>query len=135
MAGTPHDGQDHSILLPGPAEVESWEQLDQLLAEIKTGDREGRLHMVVTHAATLFAGIESPPALDTWPIARRSSATSPRWIETVVGIEIDRTILRILQNRDNCVDCQIAWVQRMIESRITLSEWAWAREADALFGN
>lgn len=105
-------------------EVESWERLDELLAEIHNDRSRGRSDAVVAHAAALFAGIESAPALDTWPIVARSSDTSPRWIEMVVGIEIDRTILRILQNQDACADCLIAWVRHLIESRITLSKWA-----------
>ena len=86
----------------GAEEAESWWRLDELLAEINRGDRQDRSGLdFVAHAAALFAGIESPPALDTWPIAPPSSDTSPRWIEMVVGIEIEsRTILRMLQNQD-----------------------------------
>jgi hypothetical protein len=132
MTKVAHQGHDHSMLLPRPEEVESWERLDRLLADINRGDRHDRTDRVVAHAATLFAGIESPPALGAWPIGQRSSDTSARWIEMVLGIEIDRTILRILQNEGTCVDCLIAWVRHLIESRITLSDWAWTRDADDL---
>jgi hypothetical protein len=126
-----HNGEDHTILLPRMDEAQSWEKLDELLAEINN-DRAGRRSdLVLAHTAALFAGIESAPALDNWPIVPLSSDTSPRWVEMVVGTEIDRTILRILQNQDACVDCLIPWVRHMIESRITLSKWAWARDTDS----
>lgn len=129
-----HEGEDHSMILPRLAEAESWERLDGLLAEINTGESSGRSDLVVEHVACLFARIEASSTLDTWPIVQGSPDTSPRWIEIVVGIEIDRAILRILQNEGACVDCVIAWAKHLIEARITLSEWAWARDADALFG-
>ena len=122
------------MLMPRLEEGESWESLDQLLAKINTGDRRRRSDLVVAHAAALFAGIEAPPTLDTWPMAQRRSGTSPRWIEMVVGIEIDRMILRILENQGTCIDCVIAWVRHLIESRRTLSKWAWARDADTFLG-
>ena len=120
------------MLMPRLEESESWGPLDLLLAEINTGARPDRFSLVVAQAATLFAGIESPLALDTWPLAQRSTDTPARWIEMVIGIELDRTILRLLQNPDACVDCLIAWVRHLVESRLTLSDWAWARDADDL---
>ena len=128
-----HDGQDHTLLQPRLEEAESWERLDELLAEVNKGDRQRRSDLMVAHTAALFAGIESPPALDTWPIVGGASETTPRWIEMVVGIEIDRTILRMVENDGTCVDCLIVWVRHLIESRIRLSKWAvW--DVDALLG-
>jgi hypothetical protein len=65
--------------------------LGRAVGRARRSDRKDRSDLVVAHAAALFAGIESPPALDTWPIAPRSEEMFPRGIEMVVGIEIDRT--------------------------------------------
>lgn len=121
------------MLLPRPDEHETWERLDELLTDlVQDHQGRGRRGLVVAHAATLFAGIESPPALEDWPLATEPSKVSVHWIERVVGIEIDRVILRILQTPDRCPECSIAWIRHLIESRITLSQWAWTRDAEAM---
>lgn len=124
------------MFMPRPDERETWERLDELLSVLQTRAGEGldRRAIVVAHTATLFAGIESSPALEDWTIVAETWKVSARWVERVVGIEIDRLVLRILQNRDGCVDCSIVWVRHLIESRVTLSQWAWARDVEALLG-
>lgn len=121
------------MLAPRPNERESWQRLDDLLNQVRR-ERVGidRHDLVVAHAANLFAGIESPPSVEDWPIVADLSEVSARWIERVVGIEIDRLIIRILENPEGCVGCALIWMRHLIESRITLSQWAWAREAEGL---
>jgi len=134
MAKVTHEGADHSLFMPLGDERETWERLDQLLREVQASTGLDRCALVVRHTAALFAGIESSPALETWPTVTDSSRVSPRWVETVLGIEIDRTILRMLDNPEGCIDCLIAWIRHLIFARIVASEWAWARDADGLFG-
>ena len=120
------------MLMPREDERETWERLDQLLSEVQTGAGLDRCALVVRHTGTLFAAIESSPALETWPMVTDSSRVSCRWVATVLGIEIDRMTLRMLDNPEGCIDCLIAWIRHLVSARITVSEWAWARDADAL---
>jgi hypothetical protein len=121
------------MLAPRPGERETWQRLDDLLNEVRR-DRVGLEHrdLVAAHTGSLFAGIESAPSFEDWPIVADLSEVSARWVERVVGIEIDRLIIRILENQEGCVGCALIWVRHLIESRITLSQWAWAREAEGL---
>jgi hypothetical protein len=129
-----HGGGDHSSLMPRTDEVETWERLDHLLSDVQSSEGLKRCDLVAAHTATLLSNIESAPALDTWPLVSGTSTVSARWVETVLGIEIDRLILRMLENPDGCVDCLVVWVRHLIEARITVSKWAWARDAGTLLG-
>jgi hypothetical protein len=56
--------------------------------------------------------------LDTWPLTPASSVTSPRWVEMVIGNETDGVIRAIAQDPGAWVDCVVAWVRHLIESRM-----------------
>ena len=132
MTRTLHDGEDHLLFLPRAADAESWELLDRLLRAAQDGYGRRRSELVAAHAASLFAGISFAAGLENWPLVPESATVSPRWVQSVLGTEIDRIILRMIERHVGCGDCLIAWVRHLVEARITVAVWAWARGADDL---
>lgn len=128
----PHGGEDHRLYMPRAEEAESWDRLDVLLNQIRDSSREECGDLIAAHVGSLFARIESAPEFGNWPIGQSVSAASPQWIESVVAHEIDRLILRMLDHEPSCVDCLLAWVRHLVEARVTLSKWAWARNVSDL---
>lgn len=120
------------MYMPRPDETESSERLDALLTDLREADAPGRRDLVAAHVGSLFAGIETPPEHGAWPFGPLAQSVSPRWVQAVVGYEIDRMILRMVDNEPFCVDCLIAWVRHLVEARVAASEWAWARDAREL---
>lgn len=132
MDHQPHGGADHQLYLPRTDDTESWNRLDVLLDQIRGSSRQKCGDLIAAHVGSLFARIEFAPEYGTWPIGQSFSSTSPHWIESVVGHEVDRLILRMLDHATGCVDCLLAWVHHLIEARIILSRWAWARDVSDL---
>jgi hypothetical protein len=127
-----HDGEDHSLLLPRAEEAETEERLDRLLAALQDSNGARRRELIAAHAAAVFAGIEIAPGIETWPLVPTSSRVSARWVQAVIGNHLDRIILRMLDTAEGCTECLLAWVKHLVQTRVTISEWAWARDADDL---
>lgn len=129
-----HD-HDHRYLFPRTAEEETFERLDQLLRTVLVdGSTTARtVELVKDHVASLIANIEIRTVTATRGPLDTSPAGTIRWIELLLGREIDHIIATITNNQPDCIDCQRTWIAYLLKSKDVIAEWSLLREMDAQY--